>query len=463
MMGTDRHAFVVVANRLPVDRIDGAWETSPGGLVSAVAPVVREQAGAWVGWANTHDDSLEPFDFDGMSLVPVSLSHDEHQQYYEGFCNATLWPLHHDLIVAPQYHRSWWRAYREVNARFAQAAVEAAETGATVWVHDYHLQLVPAMIRAQRPDIRIGYFCHIPFPPVEQVAQLPWRDEILRGLLGADVIGLQGEADAAKARQAMQKLLGMDPEELRGRVGSYPISIDVDEIRAAAESPGVQETARCFRRDLGDPATLMIGVDRLDYSKGILHRLWAFEELIDDGLLDAQGTRLAQIAVPSREGVRAYQDLRDEVEHAVGRINGRLSTLGGDVIHYSYHSHSTEEAVALYLAADILLVTSLRDGMNLVAKEFVTARRGRGGALVLSEFAGAAEELDQAIIVNPHDRAGLKAAIHHAATLSEDEARRRMDAMADTVAAFDVRRWAQAFLHDLRDPASAAALSPSDW
>jgi trehalose 6-phosphate synthase len=455
MMGTERHAFVVVANRLPVDRSDGVWEASPGGLVSAVAPVVREHTGAWVGWAGTYDDDFAPFDFDGMSLVPVSLSVEEHRSYYEGFCNATLWPLHHGLIVAPQYHRSWWRAYRSVNARFAQAAVDAAAPGGTIWVHDYHLELVPEMIRAQRPDVRIGFFEHIPFPPLEQMAQLPWRDEILRGLLGADVIGFQREADAVNFRHAAQKLLGKDPEELHCRVGTYPISIDVEEIRAAAESPTVQEMARCFRRDLGDPDTLIIGADRLDYSKGILHRLWAFEELLDDGRLDAERTCLAQIAVPSREGVRAYRDLRDEVEHTVGRINGRFSSLGRHVIHYSHHSYSTEAAVALYLAADIQLVTSLRDGMNLVAKEFVTARRGRGGALVLSEFAGAADELDQAVIVNPHDRVGLKKAIHHAASLDEEEARTRIDAMAATVAAFDVHHWARAFLHDLRQTVPA--------
>ena len=462
-MGTDRHVFVVVANRLPVDRTDGAWKASPGGLGSAVAPVVREHAGAWVGWAGTHDHSLEPFDFDGMSLVPVPLSHDEHQQYYEGFCNATLWPLYHGVFVAPQYHRSWWRAYRAVNARFAQAAVDAAATGATVWVHDYHLQLVPGMIRAQRPDVRIGFFDHIPFPAVEQLAQLPWRDAILEGLLGADVIGFQREDDASNFRRAVHRLLDRDPERQVNRIGAYPISIDVDEIRSLAQSSSVEATARRIRADLGEPDALLLGIDRLDYSKGIFHRLLAYEELLDDGVIDPATTCLVQVAVPSREGVRAYQELRDQIEHTVGRINGRFSSLGRNVIDYSHHSFATDRAVALYLAADVLLVTSLRDGMNLVAKEFVTARRGRSGALVLSEFAGAADELRQAVIVNPYDRTGLKNAIRRAASPDAEAARADIEAMADTVAAHDVHRWAQTFLDDLPTAAATAPSPIPDW
>lgn len=462
-MGPERHSFIVMANRLPVDQNEGAWKTSPGGLVSAVAPIVRAHSGAWIGWAGTYDDSIDPFDFDEMRLVPVPLSRAEHRQYYEGFSNSTLWPLYHDLIVAPQYHRSWWRAYEAINARFAQAAIELAAAGATVWVHDYHLQLVPAMIRAQRPDVRIGFFNHIPFPPLEQLAQLPWRDSILNGLLGADVIGFQRQGDARNFHNGVLRLLRKDSENLHNRIGSYPISIDAQAIRATAESTTANEVARRFRHDLGEPDTLMIGVDRLDYTKGILHRLRAFEELLEDGLLDPDKTCLIQVAVPSREGIDAYQDLRDEVERMVGHINGRFGSLDHEVIHYSHYSYSMESTVALYLAADILLVTSLRDGMNLVAKEFVTARRGRGGALVLSEFAGAADELEQAVIVNPHDITGLKQAFHYAATLSLDDARGRMASMAETVAAYDVHQWARSFLDDLQAMPTASTITPEAW
>lgn len=463
MPDSEKHSFIVVADRLPVDRNDGTWEFSLGGLSSAVAPVVRDHRGAWIGWTGSHDGDGTPFDFDDMRLIPIPLSADEHRRYHEGFCSATLWPLHHGLFVAPQIHRSWWRAYRDINAQFAQAAVDAAAPDAMVWVHDYHLQLVPEMIRAQRPDIRIGFFDYIPFPPVEQLAQLPWRDEILNGILGADVIGFQREDDAFNFRRAVHRLLGTDPEQMDKHIGSYPTSIDVDKIRAAAQSPSVQAAARRFRKDLGDPDMLMLGVDRLDYSKGILHRLLAFEELLNDGLVDPATTCLVQVAVPSREGVPAYRELRDEVEHTVGRINGRFSTLGRNVIDYSHRSYSTDIAVALHLAADVLLVTSLRDGMNLVAKEFVTARRGRTGALVLSEFAGAADELSQAVIVNPYDRAGLKDAIRRAVEIAAEGTHAHIDAMADIVAAHDARDWAETFLADLPTTAAASVPMKPDW
>lgn len=452
-----RHSFIVMANRLPVDRREASWEPSPGGLVSALAPVVSAHRGAWIGWAGIHDEDVEPFEFDGMSLFPVALSHDEHHQYYEGFSNATLWPLYHDLIVAPQYHRPWWKAYYAVNSRFAEAVIAVAAHGATVWVHDYHLQLVPDMIRAQRPDVQIGFFNHIPFPPVEQFAQLPWRDSILNGLLSADVIGFQRESDATNFQQSCLRLLGTSCEHRRTKIGVYPISIDVDEVLRATESEAVNEVARRFRSDLGDPATLILGVDRLDYTKGILHRLHAFEELLEDGLLDPKETCFVQIAVPSREGIDAYQDLRDEVERLVGHINGRFGTLDRSVVHYFHRSYSADSTIALYLAADVLLVTSLRDGMNLVAKEFVTARRGRAGALVLSEFAGAADELRQAVLVNPHDITGLKHAIHQAAIIRPEDARERIATMAATVGDYDVHQWARDFLDDLQ-----AATDPAD-
>lgn len=408
------------------------------------------EGGAWIGWAGTCDDTVDPFEFDQMVLVPVALSRAEYGQYYEGFSNAVLWPLYHDLIVAPQYHRAWWRAYEAINSRFAEAAIETSAYGATIWVHDYHLQLVPRMIRDRRPDVRIGFFNHIPFPPAELMAQMPWREAVVEGLLGADVIGFQRDTDAANFRQAVRRFLGIDPDDLSTPIDTFPISVDVAAIRSAAESDAVARVSAQIRNDLGDPDILMLGIDRLDYTKGIPNRLRAYEELLDEDLLSPTTTNFMQVAVPSREGIGACQDLRAEVEQLVGHINGRFGTLDCGVVGYSHQLHSFEFTIALYLAADVLVVSSLRDGMNLVAKEFVTARKGRGGALVLSEFAGAADELEQAIMVNPHDISGLKGGMHHAAYMSESEQHERMSAMAATVETYDVHRWAQLFLDKLR-------------
>lgn len=453
----DGQSFIVMANRLPVDRCKDSWQTAPGGLVSALAPIVKAESGAWIGWPGTCDEAIEPFAADGMHLVPIPLSCAEHRQYYEGFSNAVLWPLYHDLIVAPQYRRDWWRTYEAVNARFAQAAIETAAYGATIWIHDYHLQLVPRMIRSQRRDVRIGFFNHIPFPSVELLAQLPWREAVLNGLLGADVIGFQRESDVTNFRNASQRFLGISPDRVSNVLGGYPISVDVDAIRAAAESESVARLSRQIRHDLGCPDVLMLGIDRLDYTKGIPHRLRAFEELLEDGALDPETTVLAQVAVPSREGIGAYQDLRDEVERLIGRVNGRFGTLERGVVQYFHQSYSFEATIALYLAADVLLVTSLRDGMNLVAKEFVTARKRRGGALVLSEFAGAADELHRAIIVNPYDISGLKNGMRQAASLNGDDAHEQMAEMAATVEDNDVHHWAHSFLNDLQQPTDASS------
>lgn len=455
------HSLVVVANRLPAYRSEGSWSPSPGGLVSAVAPMVRESHGAWIGWGGTSEEEFEPFEFDGMSLVPVALGAEEHERYYEGFSNATLWPLYHDLVVPPQFHRSWWQTYRSTNARFAQAAVDSAAPGATVWIHDFHLQLVPEMIRAQRPDVRIGFFNHIPFPSETIFAQLPWRDSILRALLGADVIGFQLASDVKNFRSAVSRYLDIDSERLSNTVHAYPISIDTAAIHEVAEAEETQELARQMRVELGDPRTLIVGIDRLDYTKGILHRLRAYQELLEDGVLDPQDTTFVQVAEPSREGVESYQDLRDDVEQLVGNINGSFGALDGAAVHYFHHSYSFESTVALYLAADVLLVTSLRDGMNLVAKEYVAARHDNG-TLVLSEFAGAAAELHDALLVNPHDIAGLKDAIRLGVEMPAAEAGKRMASMAEVVERHDIHRWARTFLADLQPTAPTRELTTSE-
>jgi len=461
--------LVVAANRLPLDRVvddngESTWRRSPGGLVTAMESVMRGRDAAWVGWAGEPGPAPEPFLDDGMHLQPVGLSPTEIQEYYEGFSNDTLWPIFHDVIVPASFHRNWWNTYRTVNHRFAQAIAQVAAPGATVWVHDYQLQLVPAMVRALRPDVRIGWFNHIPFPPVELFAQLPWRRALVEGLLGADFLGFQRTADAENFLRVCRRLLGMatkadtvtftpsgDDTSARRtvRAAAIPISVDFRGLNALARTPQVVARAAEIRASLGDPKILMLGVDRLDYTKGFRPRLKAYEELLQDKVIAPPDVTLMQVALPSRERVRAYRLLREEVEGTVGRINGEYSAFCSPAVHYLHHFYPRAEMVAMFLAADVMLVTPLRDGMNLIAKEYVACRHDLGGALVLSEFAGAWHELHQAFICNPHDIEGVKQTIMRAITAPEDERRRRMKAMRKRVADHDVQRWASRYLEAL--------------
>ncbi|MBA3906492.1 MAG: trehalose-6-phosphate synthase [Pseudonocardiales bacterium] len=454
--------FVVVANRLPVDMEtlpDGTteWRASPGGLVTALAPMLRSRGGAWVGWPGVADAAPEPFVEDGLTLYPVSLSAQDVEDYYEGFSNGALWPLYHDVVAPPEFHRHWWQAYVRVNERFADAVAEVAAEGATVWVQDYQLQLLPAALRERRPDLRIGFFLHIPFPPVELFMQLPWRQRIIEGLLGADLVGFHTAGGARNFRALATRFTDATAE--RGalhyggravRYGAFPISIDSKALDAVARTPEVQARAKAIRADLGDPEHLILGVDRLDYTKGIGVRLRAFEELLEDGR--AEHTVMIQIATPSRERVEHYVRLRADVEQAVGRINGDYSSVGHPVLHYLHQSLPRDELVAFFVAADVMLVTPLRDGMNLVAKEYVASRGDLGGVLVLSEFTGAAIELKEALLVNPHDIDGLKNAVTAAFTMPTAERGRRMRNLHRQVLTHDVDRWARSFLDSLGLP-----------
>jgi trehalose 6-phosphate synthase len=460
-VGAGRHDFVVVASRLPVDRVDGpdgeaSWRPSPGGLVTALEPVLREAGGVWVGWSGDAGPAPGAFEANGLDLVGVGLSAEQVRDYYEGFCNATVWPLYHDVIAPPRFERRWWEAYVAVNRSLAGAAAP----GATVWVHDYQLQLVPRMVREQRADVRIGFFNHIPFPGYELFAQLPWRRQVVEGLLGADLVGFQRRADATNFLRACRRAAGLptrgqaigvrDTDGVREvHAAAFPISIDSAALEAIARRDEVRKRAEDIRLALGNPDVVLLGIDRLDYTKGILHRLNAYGELLDEGRLGPRVV-LVQVASPSRERVEAYRALRDEVELTVSRINGEHALVGSPLVHYLHQSYPREEMAALYLAADVMLVTPLRDGMNLVAKEYVACRCDGGGALVLSEFTGAADELTSAFLVNPHDIDGLKDAIVRATRISPAEARRRMRSMCRQVSEHDVAYWAASFLDTLK-------------
>ena len=477
-----RFDLVVAANRLPVDGVDDGfggtlWRRSPGGLVTAMEPVMRDRDAAWVGWAGVPGQGPEPFYQNRLWLRPVSLSAEEIEQYYEGFSNETLWPIYHDVIVQASFHRRWWNTYRTVNRRFAMAIVEAAAPGATVWVHDYQLQLVPAMVRELRPDVRIGWFDHIPFPPVELFAQLPWRQELVEGLLGADFLGFQRVADAENFLRACRRLLalatkgdtvsftppGDDPSARRTvRAGAIPISVDFKGLDALARTPQVIARAAEIRSCLGNPQILVLGVDRLDYTKGFRSRLRAYEELLREKAISASHVTLMLVALPSREHIDAYRQLREEVEATIGRINGQFSAVGSAAVYYLHQSYPRAEMAAMFLAADVMLVTPLRDGMNLVAKEYVSCRHDLNGALVLSEFAGAWHELHEAFTCNPHDIEGLKQAIMGAINSPRHERARRMKALRKRVADHDVQRWATCYLESLASAPSKPRSSASN-
>jgi trehalose 6-phosphate synthase len=465
---------VVVANRLPVDlerTPDGTerWRHSPGGLVTALEPFLRSRHGAWVGWPGVPDVDVPAFADEGMLLHPVSLTASEVQDYYEGFSNATLWPLYHDVVAPPVFERTWWDSYVKVNQRFADACASIAADGATVWVQDYQLQLVPAMLRDQRPDLRIGFFLHIPFPPVELFMQLPWRTEIIRGLLGADLVGFHLPGGAQNFLWLARRLIGLEPSRAAVgvrtrpglvpfgdrivRVGAFPISIDATGLDMLSRRRDVVARAKQIRADLGNPKKIMLGVDRLDYTKGIDVRLRALGELLEENRIDPADVVMVQLATPSRERVEHYRRMRGSIEGQVGRINGEFARVGHPVIHYLHQSVDREELVAFFSAADVMVVTPVRDGMNLVCKEYVASRHDLGGALVLSEFAGAAAELTSALLVNPHDLDGVKNALLTALTMDPAEGRRRMRALRRQVLTHDVDRWARSFL---------AALNPVD-
>jgi len=463
--GSRRQKLVIVANRMPVRKVrrgnKSAWETSPGGLVAALAPMLKERGGAWVGWdGSTGGRKSAAFDHDGFRVQPVPLTKDEYERFYAGFSNATLWPLYHDMIREPAFHRHWWRPYVRVNQKFADKAAEVSGPRDMVWVQDYQQQLVPAMLREQRPKSRIGFFLHIPFPPEELFAKMPWRRQVLEGLLGADVIGFQDQLSArnfARAARRFTEAAG-DESTLRyqGRtieVAGFPISIDTQRFQQLAADPEIIVQAERFRASWNH-RKIILGVDRLDYTKGIDIRLRAFEEVLTRGSVTAKECVFIQVAVPTRQSVDDYADLRDTVERYVGRINGEFATTDHIAVHYVFRSLPLRELMACYLAADVMMVTPLRDGMNLVAKEYAATRLKDTGVLVLSEFAGAAAEMGTALTVNPYDIDGMADVMERALTIDAGEARKRMGALRRVVERNSVHDWSDSFIARLAEPAT---------
>lgn len=442
--------IIVAANRLPVSRVDDEWQRSPGGLVSALTPILQESEGVWIGWSGSANDDLTPFRHDGIEHIPVAMSTEEIDNHYLGFSNETIWPLFHDAIRTPDYHRHWWRSYKDVNRRFAEEIVSAAEPADLIWIHDYQLLLVPGMVRELAPQLESRFFLHIPFPPVELYARLPWRTEVIEGMLGADVVGFQTKRGAGNFANAALTFTGaasidngLRLEDHDTKVVATPISIETDKFEKLAASESTQAMVEEIRNDLGNPEVILLGADRLDYTKGINVRLRAFETLLehDPGLADR--LKFVQIGVPSRTSIGDYAAMKQEIEQIAGRINSMYGSRHKLPVHYIYESLTPAELVAYYRAADVMVVTPFADGMNLVAKEYVASRIHGGGVLLLSEFAGAAQEFRRdALLVNPYDIDGMASRMMKAITMEPEEGRRRMESMRRVVKEHDVHLWA---------------------
>jgi trehalose 6-phosphate synthase len=444
--------LVLLANRLPIVKTGKSWRPSPGGLVAALRPAFESRRGSWVGWAGQTAGVPGTLPGLGANLVPVALSRKDVESYYHGFSNSTLWPLFHGLADRVTINGRWWRNYCDVNLRFARRAIEVAPPDAFFWVHDYHLARAPLLLRELGVTQPIGFFLHIPFPAQDLFARLPWRDQLLAGLLGADVVSFQTDEyrdNFFRAALRLRQDAAADGTVLclgDGRsvvTATHPISIDARGLHEQAQADDVERALERLRAQFAGRRVL-VGVDRLDYTKGIVERLRAIELLLERRR-DLRGKiAFVQIAVPSRGDIREYRDLRSHVEELVGRINGRFTTPGQDVpVHYLYRGVPQARLLAYYRLADVCIVTSLRDGMNLVAKEFVVCQdAGRGrGVLVLSEFAGASEELREALPCNPFDVEDLATIIARAIDLDEDERRCRIHRLGQRVVRRCVFDW----------------------
>jgi trehalose 6-phosphate synthase/phosphatase len=439
-------------------------ERSAGGLATGMREPHERSKGLWFGWPGPLEiDSAEiraglAPRFAELGIVPVYLSDAEIRRFYQGFANDVLWPLFHYLTGQVSLRVEGFDEYCAANQRFADTVVEHYRPGDIIWVHDYQLMLVPSLIRKRLPRARIGFFLHIPFPSSELFATLPFREELLQGLMGADLIGFHCASYKRHFVNTIERLLGcavlndqFEHDGRRVRLGVFPMSVDATALGRRAQQPDVAGLVAHLK--LATPGHLLLGVDRLDYTKGIQRRLYAFEELLTQHPEWRERVRLVQIAVPSRVSVRGYSGFREEVDRLVGRINGAFGTTNWVPVHYLYRSVSDGDLIALYRAADVMLVTPLRDGMNLVAKEFVAARCDEDGVLVLSEFAGAAEELKRAMLVNPFDVEETAEACHQALTMSRAERRERMRSLRARVFKYDVHAWVADFLRAL-DPQS---------
>ncbi|MDT3401719.1 bifunctional alpha,alpha-trehalose-phosphate synthase (UDP-forming)/trehalose-phosphatase [Mucilaginibacter terrae] len=457
---------IIVANRLPVKIQENNNEfnlmPSEGGLATGLGSVYKTDNNIWIGWpgqviADERKDEVAG-KLKDLSLVPVYLTQEDVLEFYEGFSNDVLWPVfHYYASTYTTYKPSNWDYYQTVNQKFADVILQHCEPGDTIWIHDYQLLLLPALIRKQRPDISIGFFLHIPFPSHEMYRLIPWRAELLRGMLGADLIGFHTFDDVRHFLSSVSRILPTPVSsnvitcgERSIVVESFPMGIDEQKYAGLTRLPEVIEHADQIR-EIYKNNRLILSIDRLDYSKGILQRLQALELLLEEHPEYVGQLTLYMVVVPSRDTVPQYMHLHDQIDKKVGNINAKYRTIDWTPVSYYYRSLSIETLSALYSAADVCLVNPMRDGMNLVSKEYVASRTNNDGVLVLSEMAGASRELIDAILVNPNNVIQVKDAIIEALNMPLEEQQRRMKQMRQLVAKFNVNHWVQIFMERLNE------------
>lgn len=441
--------LIVVSNRLPYyQNEEGRWKRAAGGLVNAVEPIVIESKGSWIGWDGNVSDQFAQYQVnelaaetrhlpDSYKINCVPLSQDEVETYYDHFCNETLWALFHYFFEKCSINEDAWEVYKVVNKRFADCISQTASADASVWIHDYHLMLVPHYLKKSRPELDLHFFLHIPFPHVDIYSILPWGKKIINSLLECSSVGFHHENYSLNFIGALEHFA---VQRKNCQIFSNPISIDFELFDSTSRKDSVQETKNSFRDTMGG-LQVIVGVDRIDYSKGIRERLLAIESLLEDRPDLKEKFVYYQLTVPSRENVGSYQCLKKEVDELVGRINGSFATEKWSPIHYHYGTKPFEQLVAIYLASDIGLVTPLRDGMNLVCKEFIAAHSDEQGVLILSQFAGAISEIDNCLSINPYSINIIKQAIEKALEMPEDERKSRMKKMRDSISRHDIHHW----------------------
>ena len=463
---------ILVANRLPVtigvdpDTGEQTLTHSVGGLVTGLRPLHESSGGLWVGYPGAEPNEDVRRQLTEHNLVPVELDPQDYEDYYEGYSNDAIWPLFHYFTEFGSFVPEQFEAYRRVNQRFADVICDLAEPGDAVWIHDYHLMLLPRMLRDRGLDVRIGFFLHIPFPADETFRILPQRVEILRGLLGADLIGMHTYDYTYNYLRSVRRILGIESQagtvrmrDHNVRVEAHPLGIDTAEFQEKAYSQNAERFLTQLKRTIGD-RQVILGVDRLDYTKGLLLKLQAFERLLERSPRWAERVLFMQLAVPTRAGIDTYQDLKSEVERRVSEINGIYGSPLLSPINYLYQTVTQEELCALYRVADVCFVSPVRDGLNLVAKEYVVCRDDGGGALVISEFAGAVSELGEALRVNPWDIEGTADQLERALEMSLGERHERMMPMHSRVIQNDVHRWVRDFMSSLEATETEQTGSP---
>jgi len=458
--------LLIVSNRMPINvtKREGSlrFQPSVGGVATGLSSFYKLYQSLWIGWPGITLEKLRMDEIEeiGEKLIdedcyPVFLSQHDVENYYYGFCNKTIWPLFHHFPLYTSYSKSFWETYKQVNRTFCDAVVKIAKPDDIIWVHDYQLMLLPGLIRERLPEARIGFFLHIPFPSFEVFRLLPWRKEIIEGFLGADLIGFHTNDYVLHFLDSVHRLLGC--EDTFGQISAgnrvikvdvFPMGIDYKRFATAVQEPEVQRGIERIRKKVGD-RKIILSIDRLDYTKGIAQRLEAFDLFLESNPQYKEKVTLILVAVPSRTGVERYAQLKNRVDELVGRINGKHGTIGWVPIWYLYRFQPFHSLVALYNVADAALVTPMRDGMNLIAKEFVATKVDGKGVLILSEMAGASKELGEAIIVNPNNQEEVAQALKEALTMPEEEQIERNRIMQKRLQRYNVVRWGTDFIDAL--------------